>query len=222
MKKLLLTAIIGLFSVALFAQQNVYKPIKGIENRGFEDSELTLSKRTNQPEKGKMSTKGWYYLYANSINLKASGIVSDEVHTGEKAFKSVTNGEAKVMYKGLLRGDAFKVEKPGRYRMSFWVKASKPALVKLSLMPSKDAKLTNKKVNEKGKPVFVGYAKPKTENMEVATEWTLVYKEIQITKKDIQAGYVYYVPSLMHGASPNTTFWIDDFSMDYVAKKKAQ
>lgn len=218
--KYFITLFLMSFGHFLFAQELIYKPIKGVINKSFEEGSQLFKQRKELPGKGKKGIEGWYIVYANSFEKEKIKITNEEAHSGEYALKVSTNSEAKVLYKGLVKNDPIKIKSPGKYQVSYWVKASNPdAKIKIQVFTSKDAKEQDRKIDGNGKNVPLLNAKPLVQDFQLSTNWKQVKKHVVVTKKDLEKGFVYISPSLLLGETPNVTFYIDDLSIDYVMKK---
>lgn len=221
--KYIITVLIISFANILYAQEFSYKSLQIGTNQGFEEGDRSFKQRKEQPGKGKKGVMGWYVMYANSLVKENSQVTNEEAHTGEYSFKLTTNASANVLYKGMLKSDPMKVKSPGRYQISYWVKTSNPkAEVKIQVFVSKDAKGVDVKKDANGKFLPLKPSKPVTEDLSLSKDWKKITKQVAVSKKDIQEGYVYISPSLLLGKTPNTTFYIDDLDVEYVMKKTSK
>lgn len=221
--KYIITLLFISFGHFLFAQELMYKNLDIVNNQSFEEGDHFFKQRKEQPGKGKKGVQGWYVVYASSLQKEKMVITNEEAHSGEYSLKLSTTPTANVLYKGLLKSTPMKIKSPGKYLISYWVKSSNPnAAVKIQVFTSKDAKEMDRKIDGNGKNVPLKNSKPVAEDYTLSKDWKKITKQVIVTKKDIEAGYVYISPALLLGKTPNTTFYIDDLSVEYVMKKSAK
>ncbi|WP_281612974.1 carbohydrate binding domain-containing protein [Flammeovirga sp. SubArs3] len=222
--KTLFTLVVTLFfSAALMAQDWKYIPIKGTTNAGFEKQSGPVKPISTLPGKGKKGVEGWYLPFTGSLVKESIVVTNKEAYNGDYSLQIKTNPNASVLYKGLLKHNPIKIKSPGRYKISFWVKASDTnAKIKIGSMISKDALEQTLKMNKQGKPFNLGDTKPKVVDLTLSKDWKQISRQVVVTKKDIEAGYEYIIPTLLMGGTPNVTFYIDEFRLEYVMKSTSK
>ncbi|NLR91726.1 MULTISPECIES: carbohydrate binding domain-containing protein [Flammeovirga] len=223
MKTLFALLLTALLSLPVAAQEWMYKPMKEISNTGFEKQAGPIKPISTFPGKGKKGVEGWYVKFSSSFVKESLKVTNKEAFKGDYSLQAKTNGQAKELYKGLLTHNPIKVKSPGRYRVSFWMKSSDPnARVKINVLLSKDENGQVTKKNNQGKPFTLVDAKPKAVDYKLGADWKMISRQVVLTKKDIEAGYEYINPALLLGETPNVTYYIDEFNVEYVMKKQAK